>query len=213
MRSISLALVLTAFLFSCNSSNNDRKADGPDSTQAADKGAEVSRTMTDAVNDLKAILESNDKERIAALIDFPVADTVMGIYLDDSTFQETYKANGNKLTRSMFMNYFDPIQRHTYLDQITRVFEYVPIDSLRYTKELSREIKNKNEPCASHYHIAVEGDIVTLSYVLDDNDLYIKKGTKEEQEAFEDAGCEYGVYWIFRFDGNKFRLVQYAAAG
>jgi hypothetical protein len=213
MRSISLALLVTAILFSCNSSDSDKKPDGSDSPNAVNPSGNTGpRTITDAILDLKTILESKNRNSIAELMDFPLEDTVMNVYIDDSVFQKSYKAAGNKLSKPLFMQYYDTISKFTYLDQVTEIFKLVPLDSLKYKNELTKEFKDKNEPCMKKYKIEVEQDIVRLVYGTDTNDEYVKKGIAQDEES-EDAGCEYSVFWIFRFDGNKLKLLHQGAAG
>jgi hypothetical protein len=209
MRSISLDFVFAIFLFSCKNSGNDKKADGVDSTQAADKAGP--RTITDAIVELKTILESRNPQNIAALMDFPLADTVMNMYLDDSVFQKSYQAAGNKLTKALFLKYYDTISKFTYLDQVTEIFKLVPLDSLKYKNELTKEFRDKNDPCLRFYEIEIDQDNVRLSYGTNRNEEY--KGKSPEQEETDLAGCEYQVYWIFRFDGNKLKLLHQGAAG
>jgi hypothetical protein len=208
MRSISLVLVVTILLFSCKNSGSDKNADGVDSTQAANK---TNVRIFDAIADLRLTLESRNPHKIAALMDFPLANTVLGVYLDDSTFQESYKAEGDLLTKALFLKYYDTISRFTDLEVVTEVFKLVPLDSLKYKNELRKEVVDKNEPCMHFYEISIDGDNVRLSYGLNRNDAY--KGKSPEEEESDQAGCEYGVYWIFRLDGNKWKLVQQAAAG
>src|SRR5688572_27814422 len=127
MRSISL--VLTIFLFACKNSGSDKNAGGGDSAQAAIK---TNVRIFDAIADLRSTLESRNPHKIAALMDFPLANTVLGVYLDDSVFQESYKAEGDLLTRALFLKYYDTISSFTDLEVVTEVFKLVPLDSLKY---------------------------------------------------------------------------------
>ena len=211
MRLHFLALVLAAFIFSCNNANNDKQADGADSTQHATTTSP--RTVTDAINDLKTVLQSNNRSNIADLFEFPMADTVMAVYLDDSAFKKSYVAAGDKLTKSMFLQYFDTIARYSNLSDIIAGLKDLPVDSLRYTNKIETEIKAKREPCAAFCSIEVNGDEVTLKYSTLVNDEYVKpKGTGEDDES-EVAGCEYVSFFFFVFDGNKLKFKRHAAAG
>ena len=145
-------------------------------------------------------------------MDFPLEDTVMNIYLDDSMFQKSYQAAGSKLTRELFRKYYDTIYKFTYLDQVSQIFRHIPLDSLKSKNEVTKEYKDKNEPCTRYYTIHKEQDEVTLTYGTNSNIDYVDKKGKSPDHA-DVAGCEYSVFWIFKFDGNKLRLVRQTAAG
>jgi hypothetical protein len=209
MKPISLPLVLIAFLFSCNNNGTDKQADGSDPGQAANSGK---RTIQNAIFDLKATLESRNPNKIADLMDFPVPDTVMNVYLDDSAFQKEYKSWGEKLSRPIFLKYYDTISKFTYLDKIAAIFKYIPLDSLQYTNELKKELTaGAKEPCAGYYSIRLEDNIVTLTYGTNINPDY--EGEIKGTDETEDGGCEYGLYYIFRFDGQRLRLIRQGEAG
>lgn len=208
MKAIPLALVLAVFLFSCNN-GTDKQADGSNSAQTANTGK---RSINDALVDLKATLESRDPNKIAGLMDFPVPDTVMNVYLDDSAFQKEYKSWGEKLSRPLFLKYYDTISKFTYLDKITAIFKYIPLDSLKNRSEFTVPIEtNAKEPCAGNYRITIEGNEVTLTYGTNINPDY--EGDVKGTDEVEDGGCEYALIWMFRFDGNSLRLLRQAEAG
>jgi hypothetical protein len=205
MRSIFAALAVLALLISCSNANNDKKAEDGDSAQNAGATHSEPRTIINAIAGLRTILESKNKQEIAGLIDFPVPDTVLEVHLDDSAFQESYRAAGDKLTRAMFLDNFDKIARYTYLDKITDIFQYIPFDSLRYTNELEKRFADEKMPCSPYYSISREENLVTLFYGTHANSDYVKRGDPAETTMGE-AGCEYGVFWVFKFDGNRLRL-------
>jgi hypothetical protein len=210
MRLHFLILILAVFIFSCNNAGNDKQAGGNDSTQNA--GTANPRTVADAINDLKTILESKNRSNIADLFEFPIPDSIMFVYLDDSVFQKSYRAAGERLTKSLFLQYFDTISRYTNLSDITEGFKYLPVDSLRYTDSLTREFKDKKDPCTRFYSIEVANDLIRIGYGTHQNDLFIvPKGSKDDDRYF--SGCEYDSFWLFRFDGNQLKFVARAAAG
>jgi hypothetical protein len=162
MKPLLLGLIIAGFIFSCKNSKSDKKAEGSDLKDSTAAGTSPRRAMIIAINDLKAALESKDKNRIAGYFDFPIPDTVMSLYLDDSTFMEIYRSSGDQLTRKVFLEYYDTISRFTSLTDIMDLFEYVPVDSLLYKDDLEKEVVNKKEPCIPYHGISVEGESVTF---------------------------------------------------
>lgn len=202
MKPISLALLLAAFIISCDNTNTDKQAVTPDSTE----NTAAESPLASALADLRQTLESGDHANIANLIDFPLTDTEMNVAIDDSLFQHDYLAAGGKLTKPLFLKHFDKIAKFTYLDEITRVFKHVPLDSLVNTNEVRKEYREKDNPCMKYYSILAEDNNVTLGFGTNTNsDLDVK-----DEDA---AGCEYAVFWTFKLAGGKLKFVRQAAAG
>lgn len=211
MRSIFLVLISVALLFSCSNSSTEKQADDSDSAQSADDQKSGVRTVADAVNDLRIILESGNKTEIAALFPWPLADSVMPVYLDDSVFKKNYTAAGDKLTQNMFIRYYDTISKFTNLADIIEGFKYLPVDSLKYKNELNKEFRDNKEPCTRYYNIRIEEEEVTLTYGTNfNNDYKDPKGKTDDEDV---SGCEFASIWMFKFDGNKLKFYRYAAAG
>lgn len=206
MKPLFLALFIAGFLISCNNAGTDKQADGADSTQN-EEAPSPRRALVDAVNELKATLQSNDKNRVAELFEFPIADTIMGVYLDDSVFMKIYRSSGDRLTKPVFLKYYDTISRVTNLADIIELFEHIPVDSLLYKDEFEKVIVNKKEPCALVYGIMVEGESVTFRFGTIRNINY------DSPNEDETDGCEYSSMWMFRFDGKKLRYERTAVAG
>jgi hypothetical protein len=213
MKPFFLALFIVTSLFSCKNAGNDKKTEEPDSAQAAGTAALVDSAkliMNNAILELRSKLESQNRNRIAELMDFPLADTIMNVHVDDAGFLESYRTAGNKLSKAMFIKYYSDIAKDTYLDEITKIFSQVPMDSLAYTNELDKEVKQEMEPCTKFYSIEVQQNYVRLTYRTHANKEYVPK---ETQDTPDTAGCEYAVSWIFRLEGDKLRLFRQGAAG
>ena len=211
MRYIFFLLIVAGSLISCNNTNSDKPADNPDSSQPERTVPASSRAaLFAALKDLQATLESNDKNKVAALFSFPLTDSVMATHLDDSVFQKKYRDAGDQLTKQLFLEYYEPIVKYTNLDYITSLFKYLPIDSLGSSDEMEKYIKSKTNPCAEHYRIELDGDMVRLISGSVENDEYRASKLASEDES---TGCEYSVVWMFRMEGSKLKFERYAAAG
>lgn len=212
MRSFFLALFMVNLLFGCKNAGNDKKAEGPDTAQPANTPAPENAAkliMNNAILELKSRLESKNRNSIAELMDFPLPDTVMNVHVDDIGFLEAYRKDSNRLSKSMFIKYFNDISRDTYLDEVTKIFSQLPIDSLAYTNKLSKELKPETEVCTKFYSIEVQQNYVRLTYRTHANKEYVLKTTYDTPDF---AGCEYVVSWIFRLDGERLRLFRQGSA-
>lgn len=205
MKPVAQALLLASFLFSCNDSNSDTQAVENDTTQSNTGKPSLSA----ALDKLRLTLQAGQKEDIVDLISFPLTESQMDLYVDDSLFQQDFVAAGNKLTRDLFLKHYDKIAKFTYLDEIGNVFSHLSIDSLAHNSEIKKEYKDKEEPCTKYYSLAVDNNLVTLKFGTNPNQEFISK----EGDTDAIAGCEYAVFWTFRYEDGKLRFVKQAAAG
>lgn len=163
------------------------------------------------LKDIKAALASKDKEKIAGIFEFPVADTALNIYLDDTKYLEDLKKNGDKTTKPLFLKYFKKYYEYMGMEGMNRLFKYINVDGLMQKDSLFHEVRSVKEPCYTGYEVYVEKDMVTLTYRSNTNQNYSSKRA-EDDEGFGDE-CEYAYIWEFRFDGKKLHFMRYMFAG
>jgi hypothetical protein len=162
---------------------------------------------------LRQIIASKNKERIADIFEFPLPDSSFSIFIDDSTFNEQYKSNGNKTTKSMFLHSFKEISESIWLDQLNNLFQHINIDSLSYKDTLEHEAYVETEPCFYSYTIEVVKDSVILRMDMRSNQNYeSKKPSDDEIPENSSEICEHSFWWNFRFDGKKLRFENIAGA-
>lgn len=212
MKYVLFLLIVAGSLVSCSNANNEKTADGADSAQPESTAPASSRAaLLTALKDLHTTLATNDKNKIAELFTFPLTDSIMPIFLDDSVFSKKYVAAGDQLTKQLFFEYYDTIVKFTDLDHIGELFKYLPVESLGNSDEMEKNIGAKTEPCLRQYRIEVEGDRVRLiTGTLENADYKAQKLSASEDTS---AGCEYSAVWMFRLEGNKLKFERYAAAG
>ncbi|MBW8361454.1 MAG: hypothetical protein K0M56_04630 [Kaistella sp.] len=208
-------IILTTFvvLVSCNNSEKTNTT----------SNAPVSELISNTTKRQKLILElkklrqtiaSSDKEKIADIFEFPLTDESFSIYIDDNSFNEQFNSNGNKTTRTMFLQHYKSISESIWLDQLKNLFHNIAIDSLDHKDTLVYEAYRKTEPCFYSYQIELNKDIVTLRMNMNSNRNYESK-TISEEETPENSSeiCEHNFWWIFKFDGNKLHLESISGAG
>jgi hypothetical protein len=207
-------IILTTFviLVSCNNSEKTKIT--------SDK--QVSEQISDTTKRQKLIVElqklrqtitSNEKEKIADIFEFPLSDESFSIYIDDKSFNEQFKSNGNRTTRVMFLQHYDAISESIWLGQLKNLFHNIAIESLDHKDTLEYEAYIKTEPCFYSYKIELNKDIVTLRMNMNSNRNYQSK-TLSEDDIPENSSeiCEHNFWWIFKFDGNKLHLESISGA-
>jgi len=205
---------LTTFviLVSCNNSEKTKIT--------SDK--QVSEQISDTTKRQKLIVElqklrqtitSNEKEKIADIFEFPLSDESFSIYIDDKSFNEQFKSNGNRTTRVMFLQHYEAISESIWLGQLKNLFHNIDIESLDHKDTLEYEAYIKTEPCFYSYKIELNKDIVTLRMNMNSNRNY-KSKTLSEDDIPENSSeiCEHNFWWIFKFDGNKLHLESISGA-
>jgi hypothetical protein len=213
MRKIVIILIAFVILVSCNNSQKTNTA----------SNIQVSEQISDTTKRQKLILElkklrqtiaSNDKEKIAEIFEFPLSDEFFSIYVDDNSFNEQSKSNGNRTTRTMFLQNYEAIAESIWIDPLKNLFHYISIDSLEHKDKLEYEAYSKTEPCFYSYQIELNNDMVTLRMNMNSNRSYQSK-TISEEDIPENSSeiCEHNFWWIFKFDGNKLHLDSISGAG
>lgn len=167
------------------------------------------------LKEMHRLLASRDKGEIAKIFSFPVPDSVMGVYIDDSVFTAKYKESGQLLTAAMFEEYFDKISSRVNLQELDSLFANLDVDRLMRTNGLEAHADTESEPCTRMYRIAIGQDsTVELAYGVSSVNADYKPKTKKEAQdmAEEDGLCEHLTFWRFFFDGQKLHLVREDAA-
>ncbi len=210
-------LAAVGLLTSCNSTEMTKVASETATViQHSDKSASKTerQLLIEELNQLKATIASNDKERIADIFQFPLSDTTVGIYIDDSTYYAQFEKNGNKTTRTMFVRFFPQVSESLQINELNQLLKNIRLDSLQQKNTLEREVHIKTEPCYKFYYIDVQGNIVTLTTGQSVNENF-KSSTASEDEIPENSSefCESLLWWVFRFDGKRLHFVKQHGAG
>src|SRR5688572_6520024 len=104
-------LIVIAFALLCSCGNRDTFKVSSD-TIIVSKQADTTKLksprqlLIEELKRLQVAFASKDKQIIADIFPFPLADTAFGIYLDDSSYLQRFRKNGDNTTREMFINYF-----------------------------------------------------------------------------------------------------------
>ena len=209
-------LILTSLVFciSCNNSNANKSFfDNASTKEKTDASKSQRELLIEELKKLKVVIASNNKETIAQLFPFPLADTTLGIYIDDSTYFKEFRKNGGKTTKAMFLKYFQQIYQDMQLDQISELFKYLNLDSLSQKDTLQYEVRSEKEPCYKFYHVYIAKDTVTLEFGTNTNKDYVDSSIKTEDDEGSGDECEFASIWTFKFDGLKLHFVMLVAAG
>ncbi len=212
MRNTVIILTTIVILVSCNNSELTKSANDK---QALEQNYETTKrqTLILELKNLRQIIISNDNEKIVDIFEFPLSGKSFSIYIDDNSFNEQLKLNGNKTTKEMFLQHYKVIYESFWLDQLKNLFQNIAIDSLKYKDTLVYEAYIKTEPCFYSYRIELNKDIVTLRMNKNSNENYQYK-TLLEGDIPENSSeiCEHNFWWNFKFDGNKLHLESISGA-
>src|SRR5213083_2822448 len=94
MKQTILVLTVLITLTACNNPDT-AKVKGTQTEQAIDAAQNKldRNVLIEELKKLHRIVASNNKEKIAAIFEFPIVDTIFSGYVDDSTFYEEFKSN------------------------------------------------------------------------------------------------------------------------
>ena len=210
-------LTVLLMLIACN--NSDTK-EGTNNKQVEEQLTDTTQIKSERqilIEELKGLqqtIASNDKEKIADIFQFPLSGTAFNIYIDDNAYNEQFKTNNNKTTKTMFLQYFKEISESILVDQVRNLFQYINIDSLLHKDTLEYYAYIKTEPCYYSYKLDLNNDIVTLRMNMKSNTNYKSNKKLSEDDIPENSSenCEHDFWWVFKFDGKKLHLQNISGA-
>lgn len=217
MRQNIVFLTIFGLFYSCSQSNS-KIAFRKGLSQTIQNDTPSSKTerqkIIEELKRVQAVFLSNDAQKIADLISFPIPNERFGIYIDNEQFNEQLKKNGNKITRNMFTGTFAEVSVSLQIDQINQLFNYISVDKLLNKDNLEYDAIIKTEPCYHFYKVTVEKQLVTLIVGTNSNkDFKSKSLSKDELQENDSSICEYTLVWVFEFDGKQLHLKEILGAG
>ena len=215
MKQIILVLTVLITLTACNNPDT-ANVKGTQTEQAIDAAQNKldRNVLIEELKKLHRIVASNNKEKIAGIFEFPIVDTIFSGYVDDSTFYEEFKSNGDQTTKTMFLQHFKEISISMQFDQVNNLFKKINnVDKLLHKDTLEEDTYLKSEPCFYSYSIEIDRDMVALRIDMQSNSDYkSKKPSEDEIPENSSEFCEHAFWWKFKFDGKKLHVVNISGA-
>lgn len=204
-------------LLSCNSAGDYSKAAAA-STSIEEGSTPVPQTerqvLIAQLKRLETIFASGDPEKIATVFTFPLPETAVGIYIEDSSFYAQLEKNGGSTSKAMFIQYFKPISESLQFEEVKTLFDRLHIDRLLQQDTLETEAVVATQPCTRFYGVTVEGKQVILKVGSNSNKAFKSKRLSEDEVPENSSEfCEQVLWWSFRFDGQKLHLDKIYGAG
>jgi len=203
-------LAIFAWLVSCNNGNNAK----PDTTTPKEEvaGKADRKLIVEELAKLKAVLASGDKQKIAGVFNFPLSDSIQ-IYTESEAYQKELKQNGGKVTKTLFLKYFQEIANDIQMEQINELFKHINTAGLLKQDKLHYENIVAAEPCYSFCSIEIKNNRVTLSVGSGSNENFKSKATGDEVPENSSEFCESVLWWVFKFEDGRLELVNINGAG
>jgi hypothetical protein len=181
---------------------------------SAHSPAAPSTRRSELVAQLKLLgqrLSSGDKHRIAEVFQFPIPDSLLTYYGNDTAFNETRARDSGITTAATFDQYFHEINKELDFKEFSRVFKRLKVDQLLTKDSIEHDAINKKDPCYNFYRIEIQGDsLVYITFGVNSRKDYVGPETKDEN--FDISLCEHDTFWNFVFDGQQLRFVRNSGA-
>lgn len=204
-------VVTFTLLVSCNNGNSTNSNNVGNKKEAV--GVRADRQLiVEQLEELKATLASKNKERVAGVFNFPLSDSIQ-IYTESEAYQKELKQNGGKVTKALFLKYFQEIADDVQLEQINELFRHLNTTGLLKQDKLDYENIIAVEPCYNFYSIEIKNKRVTLSVGSGSNENYKSKASADEVPENSSEFCETVLWWVFRLNNGKLELVTINGAG
>jgi hypothetical protein len=215
MKRTILVLTVLITLIACNNPDT-AKVKARQTEQAVDSTEnKLDRiVLIEELKKLQRTIATNDKEKIAGIFEFPIVDTIFSGYVDDSSYYEQFKSNGDQTTKAMFLQHFKQISISMQFDQVNNLFRKINnVDKLLRRDTLQGDTYIKSEPCFYTYSIEVDRDIVALRMDMQSNSNYkSKKASEDDIPENSSEFCEHNFWWKLKFDGKKLHVVNISGA-
>lgn len=204
-------LVVFISLVSCNNSSNTNSDSAI--SKEYNSGVTANRSLiVEALIKLKTTLASKEKEKIAGVFNFPLSDSIQ-IYTESEAYQKEREQNGDRVSKKLFLKYFEEISNDIQMEQINGLFRNINVEHLLKQDKLDYENIIATEPCYSFYSIEIKNNLITLSVGSGSNKNYKSKVSDDEVPENSSEFCESVLWWIFRFNNGKLQLVSINGAG
>jgi hypothetical protein len=188
---VTSALCIVLFAIGCKNADADHASAQKDTARTADTLTRRDALIA-ALKDLHTTIASRDKQRIAALFEFPVPESVIPTFVDDSMYNVAYEKNDRLLTDTLFNKYFKAIAEVWSLDEFGQVFKYVDVDQLRKKDSLTHEVAANG--AVRQYELEnVRDSLIAIRYGVSHTD--------------SEEGGEYLISWFFLFDGRRLKVI------
>ncbi|MBK7884989.1 MAG: hypothetical protein IPJ81_15300 [Chitinophagaceae bacterium] len=210
-----ILVIAVATLFSCNNNENKTPATNiKDSVVTKKTNTDDNPTQEKILeNEFKnfiTVLTSKDKDKIKQLFKFPVADSILNIYLD---YAHTISDAKGVITEEAFLKNFDKVCKFWMVDEFASSFKAMQLDSLSQGKEIFyEEPSDKIQPCYKHCSLIFKNDILHFTYGINRNPNFnnkVKPGNGEDENVCDETS----IIWEFKFDGKKLVFIRQLAAG
>ena len=194
-QSLLLAVLLGFTLLACHQA--DHPANAPVSRRKA---------LIAALKALRGRMLSGDKEQIAGIFTFPLADSVFNIYVNDSVFQDEYAKHGNALTRQMFDTYFNEIGSGP--GDFVALFSFLNPDSLLTRDTIEHDDIVDTLPYYTNYSITIDRDsLVWIRFNTGPNSSYVApKNARDSANSPRDTASARVDGASARVDGASAKL-------
>lgn len=156
-------------------------------------------------------LASGDYHQIGKIFQFPVADSLLTYFGNDSAFNNARARDTDATTAATFERYFGEISYELNFKEFNRLFQRLHIDKLLHQDSLEYDAIKKQERCYNLYRIDIREDsLVSITYGVNSRKDYHGPETKDPD--FDSSLCEHDTSWDFVFDGEHLRFVRISAA-
>lgn len=191
-------LILCMILCSCHEPGN------PEGT--GNDPVEARANLIDALKDMEHRISSRDTTQIAPLFKFPIPDSVMSFYLEDSIYQK-WHAKHHWMPREAFDTLFPKLQQAWDLDMFKDFFRHIDFDKLTIHNSLKRQLSLPEDYCNSEFDIRIQGDtLVNIFYGCSRNPDYAPYGDKPDPHTPDE--CKHEISWAMHWDEKKLTVIR-----
>ena len=208
MKNPIILAVASVLLASCTHNDSHQLEPGPSLPSASPQRA----ALVGSLKKLGKAFKEKNAAGVEAYFRFPLADSTIDLYVDDSSFEKEREYSGGTISRQMFHRFFTQIWNDMQLEQLGFLFQHIDPSRLAATNQITYRDIRPGQPCYAFYEVSLLGDEVTLTFGTNTNDDYQAQAKDGGEEQSGDE-CEFASIWYMKFDGQHLYFVRQASAG
>jgi hypothetical protein len=215
MKQTFFGLFLFILLVACN---NHTHSEGNNKilkeSDTVNNSNENKTKLIEELLNLKLLLNSNNREKIASIFEFPKSNQSFKVVLANKDFNEKMEFQSNIVTAKNFVEFYDEISSNIWLKDITYLLNNLPLESLLHKDKIVIGQAQESKPCFSTYQIHKINDSITLRVnVLPNKNFKISNHKTNVVDENPTDYCEHSYWWSFKFDGSKLHFSQINGVG
>lgn len=209
-----LSLFLNFALCACGARDGVASKASSDSLTKPDQARIDRVALVDVLKQFERSVTDKDSVKMSACISFPISDPGVEFFTTNEIFEKELTTNGNKITKELFLRYFEDMRSLFWMSELNAMFQKVDLDSLLVKDTLTYSSYSITEPCYTLCTVVFSEREILFRMDSYSNEKYVGKNESiDEVPENSSEYCEHNIWWRFNFNGIRLQVLNIGGAG